>query len=211
MINNLIIIGSGGLGRELLQWVKDINRAENKWNIKGFLNDDLTGLNGYESSHGIIGRVKDWKPDESEVFACAIADPKDKQMIVNLYKGKGAKFVSIIHPTAIIGEHNRVGEGLIMYPFSRITANVAVGDFVTVLSSGIGHDVSIGDYSTISSYCLITGRVKIGKRVFVGSHATIIPDVSVGDDAYIGAGSVVISEVEAGVGVMGNPARKIKR
>lgn len=47
-MKNLIIIGAGGCGRELLQWVKDINKVKKLWNIKGFLDDDLNALSGKE-------------------------------------------------------------------------------------------------------------------------------------------------------------------
>ena len=40
-MNNLIIVGAGGFGRELLQWAKDINKVEKKWIIKGFIDDTL--------------------------------------------------------------------------------------------------------------------------------------------------------------------------
>lgn len=207
-MQNLIIVGAGGLGRELLQWVKDINAQSPRWHIGGFLADDPKALEGIACSHGVLGGVWDWQPGGNEVFTCAIGDPNDKARVVQSLVSRGARFVPIIHPSAIIGEHNEVGAGLIMYPQARITANVRIGDYVTLLSSAIGHDAQVGDYSTISSNCIMTGRVRLGRRVFVGSQVTIIPDVEIGDDAHLGAGSVVISNVGAGMHVMGNPARR---
>jgi sugar O-acyltransferase (sialic acid O-acetyltransferase NeuD family) len=206
-MKELIIVGAGGFGRELLQWINDINYKNPQWIIKGFINDIPDTLNNLECSHKIIGSIIDWKPSLNEVFACAIGNPSGKQKVVKLMKAKGAQFINIIHPTAIIGEHNQIGEGLVMYPFSRITANCIIGDFVTILSSGIGHDVQIGDFSTISSNCTVTGHVKLGKCVFVGSNATIIPNLHIEDDVFIGAGSAVFSNLKTGVRVMGNPAR----
>ncbi len=208
-MKELIIVGAGGFGRELLQWVKDINRMQTKWLIKGFIDDNLNALDGKECDYKIIGSIQDWKPKETEVYACAIANPRIKEAIVNLIKSKGATFESVIHPTAVIGKYNRIGEGLVAYPNSCITTNTKIGDYVTLLSSGIGHDAVVGDYSTISSYCDITGGVQLGKKVFLGSHVTIIPGRKVGDDAYVGAGSVVIKNVKPNIKVMGNPAKKI--
>jgi UDP-3-O-[3-hydroxymyristoyl] glucosamine N-acyltransferase len=111
-----------------------------------------------------------------------------------------------MHPTAIVGDYVKLGEGVVLYPNTIITTNVRIGDFVTVLSSNIGHDVSIGDYSTISSFCDITGGVIVGKKVFLGSHSTIVPKKHIGDNAYIGAGSVVISNIKKNIKVFGNPA-----
>lgn len=207
-MKELIIVGAGGLGREILQWIKDINKVELKWIVKGFIDDSSNPLKEKECSHTVLGTIKDWLPGDNEVFACAIANPEHKEQAVHNLKARGAVFISVIHPTAIIGEHNNIGEGLVMYPNARITVNVQVGDFVTLLSSGIGHDVQIGDFSTISSYCAVTGGAFLGRKVFLGSHATVIPNVSVGDNVYIGAGSVVITNIQPSIRVMGNPARK---
>lgn len=208
-MKELIIVGAGGFGRELLQWIKDINRIQRKWIIKGFIDDNSNALSGLECEYTVIGSILDWQPKSNEIFACAIANPSIKEKVVTLLKSKGALFESIIHPKAIIGEHNNIGEGLIAYPNSCITVNVNVGNFITLLCSGIGHDAVVGDYSTISSYCDITGGVKLGKRVFLGSHVTIVPDRNIGDDAYLGAGSVVVTHVKEKTKVFGNPAKKV--
>lgn len=208
-MKDIIIVGAGGFGRELLQWVEDINSVKKRWSIKGFIDDNLAALDDYECDYKIIGKIEKWRPNENETFACAIADPQIKEKVVNDLKEKGAKFETIIHPTALIGKHISIGEGFVAYPNSLITTNAKVGDFVTLLMSAIGHDVKVDDYSTISSFCDITGGVSIGKRVFLGSHATIVPGRKVGNDAYIAAGSVVMSNVKEGKRVMGNPAKKL--
>lgn len=209
-MKDIIIVGAGGFGRELLQWIKDINMIKSKWKIKGFIDDNLNALNGYECDYKIIGKISQWKPNKNEVFACAIADPKTKEKVTTLLKEKDAVFEKIIHPTALIGSFNKIGEGFIAYPHSGINVNTKIGDFVTLLSSGVGHDVKIGNYTTISSYCDITGHVEIGSKVFIGSHATIIPNCIIGNNVYIGAGSVVIRNVKENKKVFGNPARNFE-
>lgn len=209
MAKDLYIIGAGGLGRELLQRIKDTNKVGKKWNIVGFLDDNPDALNEYECDYHIVGSIQGWNVSENEYYALGIANPRVKEKITTLYKSNGAKFASIIHPTAHVSEFAKVGEGLVMYPNSLITANVTVGDFVTLLSSNVGHDVKIGSYSTISSFCDVTGGVVIGKRVFLGSHTTIIPKRTIGNDAYIAAGSVVITNIKDGIHVFGNPAVRI--
>lgn len=208
-MKNLIIVGAGGFGRELLLWVKDINRVSNKWNIKGFLDDNLGALENYTCDYPVIGKIEDWEPSEDEVFACAIAEPRIKENVVKTLKSRGAIFEQIIHPRASIGEFNSIGEGSVFYPKAALTVNISIGNFVTILSSGIGHDCSIGDFSTISSSCTVNGHVTIGKRVFLASNVVIVPGKSIGDDSYIGAGSVVIRDVKESTKVFGNPARSL--
>ena len=209
-MNDLLIIGAGGFGREVLQWVKDINKIKPTWNIVGFIDDNVNALEKLECDYKVVGTIKDWEPKENERFIMAIAHPKTKQEIAKSMKSKGAIFTSLIHPTAFISDVAKIGEGLVMYPHSLITVNTKIGDFVTMLSfDEVGHDAVIGNYCTISSYCDITGGVKLGERVFLGSHTTIIPKRRIGDDVYIGAGSVVISNLKSSIHVFGNPAVKI--
>lgn len=208
-LKDLIIVGAGGFGRELLQWVKDINKIENRWNILGFIDDTEDPLKDKACDYKVIGTIVDWEPKENQEFALAIADPNGKVIVANQLKEKGAKFATVIHPTASINEFAEMGEGLVVYPRATIGPNTQIGDFVTILSCGVGHDASIGSYSTICAFCDITGYVQIGEKVFVASSVSIIPKRKIGDGAYIGAGSVVIGNVRAGVHVFGNPAKKM--
>ena len=206
---DLIIIGASGFGREVLQIIKDINKGKPTWNVLGFLDDNPDALEGYECDYAVIGSIREWEPKENEHFVMAIANPKIKEEVTTRLEGKGAQFVSIIHPTAIIGSFNQIGRGIVVYPYAKITVNTTIGNFVTLLGSNIGHDATIGDYTTISGMCAINGHALIGRRVFIGGHAVIAPSKKVGDDAYVGSGSVVVTNVRAGYKVFGNPAKKM--
>ncbi|MFA6729962.1 MAG: hypothetical protein WC152_02390 [Candidatus Izemoplasmatales bacterium] len=208
-MKKIIIIGAGGFGRELLLWIKDINKKKPTWDIAGFIDDNITALDGVECDYSIIGTVKDWIPKYDEVFALAVADPYIKEKIVTLMKAKGAVFATIIHPTAIITQYSYYGEGLIMFPYSKLSCNSTAGDFVAILSSPIGHDTEIGDYSTISGNCNVVRNVKIGKYVFLAAGVCIAQDVHIGDNAYLGLGCVVLKDVNPGAKMFGNPARAL--
>lgn len=206
-MKKMIIIGAGGFGRELLQWIKDINALRPTWEIAGFLDDDPGALDGIECDHGVIGRVEDWKPVKDEEFALAIADPAAKEKVARSMKARGAVFPPVIHPTALITRSCLYGEGLVMFPYSKLSVNSRVGDFVTILSSGVGHDVTIGDYTTVSGMCSILRNVAVGKGVFISAGVSIAQDIRIGDGAYLGLGSVVVKDVPPGSKVFGNPAR----
>lgn len=208
-MKDIIIIGAGGFGRELLQWIKDINKVKPTWTIKGFIDDNLGSLAGIECDYKVLGTISDWVPSDNEVFALAIANPKTKEKIVGIMKQKGAKFVDVIHPTAKICDFSEHGEGLIMYPHSMLCPNSKVGNYVTLLFSGIPHDAIVEDYVTISSYCGLTRGVHIGERAYLADHASVLPEKTIGNDAYVGMGSVVVRNVPVGKKVFGNPAKII--
>ncbi len=206
-MNKIFILGAGGFGRELLQWIKDINEEKPTWEIGGFLDDNLNALDNYEHDVKVVGTIKDWVPKEDEEFALAFGSPALKRKIVSLMKEKSAKFATIVHPTALLSPFAHYGEGLIMFPYSKLSCNSTVGDFVTLLSSPIGHDTVIGDFTVISGGCNIVRNVVIGKDVFLAAGVCIAQDIHIGDGAYLGLGSVVLKDVPAEATVFGNPAR----
>lgn len=210
-MKKLIIVGASGFGRELLQWCKDIqNTKRNEWVINGFLDDDLAALDGYECDYKVIGTIDEWQPEEDQVFALAIADPKTKETVVSKLEYRGAQFVPIIHPDARIGNFNKIGKGLVLYPNARITVNVTVGDFVTILdNTSVGHDATIGDFTTISASCGINGHVQVGKFSYFGCNSSTIPNIKIGDECHIGVGSIVVNNIKQGSHVFGNPAKRI--
>lgn len=209
-MKDIVIVGASGFGRELLQWIKDINRIEPHWNIKGFLDDNLSALEGYACDHKVIGTIEEYVPQENDVFAMALADPALKKQKVELLEARGAEFVSVIHPEARIGDFNELGKGVIIYPGARVTVNAKLGDFVVVLdNTTIGHDAVVGNYTTICGNTSVNGHVEIGKECFLANHVSVVPGRKIGDNAYVGAGSVVINNVRKGYRVFGSPAKKI--
>lgn len=206
-MKKIIIIGAGGFGRELLQWIKDINKVTPKWEIIGFIDDNLNALDDVECDYDIVGTITNWQPKDDEEFALALGSSELKRKIVAEIKNKGAKFATIIHPTSMLSEFAHYGEGLIMFPNSKLSCNSTAGDFVTILSSLIGHDTTIGDYTVISGGCNIVRNVQIGNDVFLAAGVCIAQDITIGDGAYLGLGSVILKDVPPNMKAFGNPAR----
>lgn len=208
-MKKLFIVGAGGFGREVLQWAKDANRKSCAWDIVGFISDDPHALTEVECDYKILSDVENCIPSVDVEYMIAVGAPKSKKTIVENLRAKGANFASLIHPTAQVSEFVKIGEGTIICPNAEISPNVKIGNFCTILNAGIGHDVTVDDFTTISGGCFLNGGVAIGRGVFIGCGALIVPGKIVGDDAKIGIGSVVINNIPAGVSVFGNPAKRI--
>jgi len=209
-MKNLYIVGAGGCGREILAMILDTQAIrEQHWNIMGFLDDTKASFQDIACEYPIAGTIKDYSPKTNDVLLMGIADPKGKEKLATMLKARGAQFDSFIHPYSALGRHNKIGEGSIIYGGFGMTVNVNIGAFTTLQACYLGHDVCIGDYSTVSSMSNIMGYVNVGKRVFMGSNVAIVPHTVVEDNAYVCVGSVVIKNVNSGTKVMGNPAREI--
>lgn len=211
MKKDIIIVGAGGCGREVANWIEDINKIEETWNILGFIDDNPHSLDGFPCRYGIIGGIKDHRPAEEVWYAMGIANPAVKKIVGNALLQKKAKFASIIHPSTRVYSEYEPGIGLVTYPSSKIATGCRIGDFVTLQSTILGHDSSLEDYVTVSSSCGITGGVRLREGCFIGDHACIAVGLEVGKNAYVGIGSVVIRNVEDETHVFGNPARVFKK
>lgn len=210
-MKNLVIIAAGGCGREVLQWAKDINSTGDRWNIKGFIDDNPNALENKICSVSVIASVDDYQVEPDDEFVCCIGNSAVRKMVVEKMKARGAVFTSIIHPNAVISDSCRIGEGVIIYPFALISDNVTIEDGCIInMHSSVAHDSVLGEYCTISAHCDITGMCSLGDRVFMGSTSQLVPGTKVGDDAYICAGSTVMTRVRKGVKMLGNPAKIVK-
>ena len=205
-MKDLYIVGGGGMGRKVLVCIKRLNQIEQRWNIKGFLDDNQAALDGKKCDYQIVGSISECEPKENDVFVMGIADPHVKYIVAEKMKKKGAHFETIVSLDVIMGDYVEIGEGsVIMTPYN-VESCAYIGRFVTLLGSTIAIDGFIDDYSTSTGYVNLT-RAKIGKGVYVGSHAVILEHVEVGDGAVIGAGSIVTHDVPPYSVVYGSPAR----
>ena len=210
-MKNLLIIGAGGCGREVMQWAEDINKVTPTWNIKGYLDDNINALDGIKSAYPVIDTEKNYVPDPDDVFVCPIGNSNIRKGVIERIEAKGGTFVSIVHPTAIVANTAVLGKSVIIYPFALISDNAVIGDAAIInMHTSVAHDSVLGEFCTISAHCDITGACTLGDRVFMGTTSNMVPGSKIGDDVYICAGSTVMGRVRAGMKVMGNPAKIVK-
>ncbi|MFT4555059.1 MAG: sugar O-acyltransferase (sialic acid O-acetyltransferase NeuD family) [Planctomycetaceae bacterium] len=207
----LLIIGAGGFGREVLQWAQDIqSQRDVDWEFGGFLDANSQAFANFDIDYPVLGSPDNWQPTSNDRFICAIGDPTIRLRICRELQKRGAEFVSLIHPSAIVGSRCQIGIGTIVCPGVTVTVDVTIGEFVLLnVRSCVGHDARVGDGCTVNDFCDITGNAKLGEGVFLGSHSSVTPSAKVGDFARVGAGSVVVRPVRAHTTVMGPTAKRI--
>ena len=211
-MKDIIIVCAGSTAIEVFTLIETINqyavnKGENKkYNLLGFIEDNVNVSLPAFVHVPILGNIKDWVPTGNEVYAMGNADPKTKEKIATLLKSRGCIFETLILPYGHVKPYVKIGEGCIITSYA-INNGAQIGDFVNIMGSMIGGHAIIGDYSTTLGFANIPNST-IGKRVYIGSHAVVLGP-SVGDDAEVCVGSIVINKVKAGTKVFGNPAKRV--
>lgn len=209
-MKNLYIIGARGFGREIFNLFTESRNVYPGVECKGFLDDKMNALEGFEGYPPIVSSVEDFMPQPDDVFVCALGDVKFKRKYVEMVLAKGGEFITLKHPTAYVSKNAMIGTGCIICAYTRISCDVKIGDFNTFQPfSTVGHDTIIGDFCHFNTYSFFGGGVKIGNNVTLHTGAIIHPHKRVCDNSIVGAGAVVIRNVPNDTTVYGNPAKKL--
>lgn len=206
--NRLVIVGAGAFGRELMCWADAAVGAT--WDRVAWVDDNPQALAGFDYPWPHIGSLATFRPQSDDLCVVAAGEPATKRALVATLRSNGARFATLVHPTAVIARTARIGEGSIFCPLSFASADARVGDFVTVNGlSSVGHDVVLGDFSTLSAHVDLTGGVTVGEDAFFGTGAKVVPGVRIGRQARIGAGTTIMRTVPEGATMFALPAKKL--
>jgi sugar O-acyltransferase (sialic acid O-acetyltransferase NeuD family) len=211
MADQLIIVGAGALSREIICWIQSARTQGWNVSIKGHLVDPQFDKLPDHYQAPWLGGLTDYRPLPGEACVVAISDPQIKRAVVGQLRAQGARFASLIHPSAVVAHTATLGEGSLLCPHTMVSADAVVGDFVTANAhTSVGHDSRIGDFSNLSAHVDITGYVQVGDGCFFGSGARVLPKLRIGARAKIGAGSTVMRSVPDDATVYTDPAKRLR-
>ena len=212
-MNDLIIYGASGFGREVAWAVERINKAKPTWNLLGFMDDDenIQGsvINGYK----VLGKTGDIKKYSDAYFVCAVGASRVREKIIDNMKAinSNVKFGIVFDPSAEISDLVTIGEGTIICAHTIITVNISIGNHVIInLDCTIGHDTILNDFVTLYPSVNVSGITNIGHAVELGTGMQIIQGKSIGDYSIVGAGAVVVKDIPEKCTAVGSPAKPIK-
>lgn len=210
-MKHLVIIGGGGFGRSVYCIAKNSKGYLVDFDIKGFLDDNMSSLDGFDGYPPLLDTIDAYRPKVDDVFVCSIGDAATKEIVCEKFAKKGVTFYTLIHKTATIYETARLGRGCIITEYTCIGADCIVGDHSLIQSYAvIGHDCKIGDYARIDTHVTCVGGTVICKGATIHTGSVINHKVTVSEHSTVGALSFVVRNVKSGTTVCGNPARRLE-
>lgn len=201
-MKRLVIIGASAFGREVCSYAEACGLR-----VKGFLDTRTEILEGFSGYPPLLAAPGAYRVADDDVFVSAMGDPGKKLEYAEMLGRRGARFATLVHPTAYVGRNVTLGEGCVICPRATLTNDIALARHVTVnVSAVVSHDNVVEEGVTISPGAQLAGRVRLGRRAFVGIGAVVMPDVTLGEDVVVAAGAVVTRSFAHGV-LVGVPAR----
>lgn len=197
-MKKVIIIGAGGHGKV----AADIIRLSGD-EVVGFLDDkpmeNLVGLN-------IIGNTVDIGKQSDCLYFAAVGNAEIRKNIMK----NNVHWYTAIHPTAVIADDVKIGEGSLLAANSIINPGAGIGRGCIVNTAAtVDHDCILEDFVHISPGAHLSGSVRIGSETWIGVGACVVNNVEICGGCTVGAGAAVIKNIgEAGT-YAGVPAEKI--
>ncbi len=212
-MKDIVIYGAGGLGREVLWLIKNINRQKETWNVLGFIVDYEEAWGEEVAGLKVLGGSQ-WIEDyNKELFVtCAIGKSSVRKLIYERISQMGnVRLPKLIDPTVRVDESVQVGEGSIICYNSIITVDINIGKGV-LLNTGasVGHDAIIGDHCTMFTNAMAAGNTLLGEGCEIGSGAFILQGVKVCPGTVVAPVSSVLSNITEAGTYVGNPARRMR-
>ena len=188
----IILIGGGGHCNSCI----DVIETENKFSIKGIIDNNLT-KNNKILGYAILGSDNDFLNFNLQnknflITVGQISNNKIRANLYNNYKNKGAKFPTIISKNAYISEHSIIKGGTIVMNNAILNSNSKISENCIINTRAlVEHDAIIESNCHLSTGVIVNGGSKVGSGTFIGSGSIIFENVKIGQNCIIAAGSIV--------------------
>jgi sugar O-acyltransferase (sialic acid O-acetyltransferase NeuD family) len=213
MRHDMVVIGLGGFGREVLDVIDainaDVGRAD-RLNVVGILDDAApapSALELYDLDYlGATAELE--RLPESVGYVIGIGSPRTRQAIDEVGQRSHLQSPVLRHPSATVGRGVSFGPGSVVCSHVSISNTIRFGRHVHLNPNcTVGHDALLEDYVSVSPMVAISGNVHVQRGVFLGTGCSINQGLTIEEWAVVGAGAAAVRDVESGSTVVGVPAK----
>jgi len=193
--NNMLIVGTGGLGKEVLSFMLGSDFPAEKL---------LFYDENPNAAEMLYGRFRVLKTEEDLTkhfqkdadFIVGIGHPRIREKLVIKMEKIGGRYANAIFRGSYVFHYNETPEGIIIQPGVGISHNVSFGRGCAIhINSTIGHSAKIGKFVNVGPNVSIIGPVEIGDYAYIAAQSVILPNVKIGNNAIVSAGSIVKNDI----------------
>lgn len=210
-MKKVIIVGAGGLAKEIYCIIKDINKHNISWEFIGFI-DTLCMGKVIIDEYSVIGDDTYAVSNLTEIsIIVGIGTPSLREKIYHFYKKNGDfDFPNILHPN-VVGDFENIvlDEGNIIAGGAILSTGIRIGRCNIInMSTIVAHDVKISNFCTINPGANISGNVEVEDRCLIGANSIIHQGLTIKQGTTLGLGSALTRSTVPHSTYFGNPAKR---
>ena len=212
-MNDLLIFGVGGMGRDTLWLAQRINQVKPTWNILGFLDDSPAAQGKLINGCPVLGTMQEAVAFPDAYLVCAIGSSAVRRRLTERMKAlnPNARFATLIDPDAIVADTAAIGQGVVICARNYVSVNSKIADHCLIgAGCTVGHDAVLEKYVTLYPGVNVSGNTLLHEQCEMGTGSQIIQGLSVGARTIVGAGATVVRDLPPDCTAVGVPARPIK-
>lgn len=208
----VVVVGAGGFGREVVDLVRDIDRAGHGLELRGVVDDGSPDVGLLERMDapflGPTAVLDDVAADVLVVLA--VGDASARERLAGELDRRGLESPVLVHPSAVVGSLVSLGAGTVVAAHCSITTHVSIGRHVHVdRACTVGHDAVLEDFVRLNPGAVVSGAVTVRRGATLGTGAVTRQGVEIGAGTFVGAGAAVVSDLPPHVVAVGVPARPV--
>lgn len=182
-MKNVLIIGAGDLGKEIVWLIEDINKQHPTYLILGFLDDDKSKAGSEFYGYKVLGGTEQLSELSKKMPLSAVVAIQDGNVRKRIVEANSSfdSWENIIHPTACIASSCVIGKGNIVFPQVTISVDTRLGDFgLYYIHASIGNDTYLGNYVSVMQDAIIREHDQINDLCCIDVGTKIPPHTKYG-------------------------------
>lgn len=208
-MDNLIIIGAGGLAREVAEAVDAVGR----YRIVGLVDDDPSLHGTTVAGRPVLGGIDQVYWDRSSYLVVCAGQGHVRRRIVDRLVAHDigrSRFATVVHPSVHVPPSCFVGVGTVLLAHVAVTADARLGRHVVAMPNvTVTHDGVVGDFATLCAGVSLAGGVTVGEGAYLGTNASVRQQRHVGAGSTLGMGATLLHDLPDGETWAGVPARPL--
>lgn len=208
-MKKILVIGDSNFTKVMINIIED----EGVFEIFGVI--DCFNIGKKYLNYDVVGTKEDIPKilKENDIYGGVLAIDSNwmRKEIYNKVQSICGEFnfITIIHPTAIIGKNVIISRGSVVMAGVVVNSDSVIGEFCLLkMQSSLGHEGLMEDYSSLSFGVVTGGNLKLGAYSKISFSTSVIENIKIGSHTFIGAGSLVLKNVPSFSVAFGVPAKK---